>query len=270
MTALQLTLGSDTYDYKLAYVNDIIVHSTTFEFHLMYFDTAMSRQTRAGFTVNAGKCAFCNIEIAFLGHVIRQGVVSPDPRRTEAILNYLAPRNQRQLCQFLGTANYYHRFGVRYASYVAALLPLLKKGNKWNWSSESQKAFVKLRDKFANSIHLLQPEEKLSYTTNTDANGRAIGGLLMQTNRDGETQIVSTASRELTQTGGRYSVAEQELLAIVFALDKFRTYVFGYEVYLRTDNKDLSFSGKCALTSHRIARCRYTYLLHGTESFLRS
>jgi hypothetical protein len=56
----------------------------------------------------------------------------------------------------------------------------------------------------------------------------------------------STASRVLTQTEGRYSVAEQELLAIVFELDKFRTYVFGNEVHLRTDNKDLSFLDKCA------------------------
>jgi hypothetical protein len=76
----------------------------------------------------------------------------------------------------------------------------------------------------------------------------------MQTNRDGETHIVSTASRVLTQTERRYSVAEQELLAIVFALDRFRNYIFGCEVCLGTDNKALSFLGKCALTSNRIAR----------------
>jgi len=74
----------------------------------------------------------------------------------------------------------------------------------------------------------------------------------MQT--DDETHIVSTASRMLTQTERRYSVAEQEILTIVFALDKFRNYIFGYEVDLRTDNKALSFLGKCALTSNRIAR----------------
>jgi len=76
----------------------------------------------------------------------------------------------------------------------------------------------------------------------------------MQTNRDGEKHIVFTVSRVLTQTERRYSFAEQELLAIVFALDKFRNYIFGYEVYLHTDNKTLSFLGKCALTSNRLAR----------------
>jgi len=113
--ALQLTLGSDTYGYALAYVDYIIVHSPTFELHLKHLDTVLSRLTRAGFTVNAGKCNFYKIEIFFLGHVIRQGVVSPDPRRIEVILNYPAPRNQLQFRQFLGTANYHHRFVVNYA-----------------------------------------------------------------------------------------------------------------------------------------------------------
>jgi len=53
------------------------------------------------------------------------------------------------------------------------------KGSKWHWSSESQKAIVKLREKFANSIHLVQPDETLPYTTNTDASGRAIRDVLM-------------------------------------------------------------------------------------------
>ena len=75
----------------------------------------------------------------------------------------------------------------------------------------------------------------------------------MQTNEDSETHTVSTASQVLTRTERRYSVAERELMAIVFALDKFRNYIFGYEVYLHTDNKALSFLGKCALNSNRLA-----------------
>jgi hypothetical protein len=68
---------------------------------------------------------------------------------------------------------------VNYEDYVAPLLPLLKNGSKWHWSTESQKAFVKLREKFASSIHLVQPDETLPYIINTDASGRAIGGVLM-------------------------------------------------------------------------------------------
>jgi hypothetical protein len=94
----------------------------------------------------------------------------------------------------------------------------------------------------------------LPYIINTDASIRAITGALMRTDRDGETHVVSTASRVLTSTGRRYTVAEQELLAIAFSLEKFRLYVFGHEIQLNTDNTALSFLNKCALTSKRVAR----------------
>jgi hypothetical protein len=100
--------------------------------------------------------------------------------------------------------------------------------------------------------------------------------MLIQTNTEREMHIVSMASRVLTQTERQYSVTEQELLAIVYTLEKFRNYIFGHEVYLCTDNKALSFLNKCALTSNGIARWVMQiqeYNLHiqnirGTENFL--
>jgi len=65
---------------------------------------------------------------------------------------------------------------------------------------------------------------------------------------------VSTASRVLTLAEQRYSTCEQELLAIVYALRKFRIYVFRRKIMLYTDNKSLSFLRKCVLTSNRVAR----------------
>jgi hypothetical protein len=76
----------------------------------------------------------------------------------------------------------------------------------------------------------------------------------MQTNTQGETHLVSTASRVLSQTERLYSVAEQELLAIVYAIEKFRIFIYGIEVHLHTDNKALTFLSRCAMTSSRIAK----------------
>ena len=82
----------------------------------------------AGFTTNIDKCDFCMQEIKLLGHVVSDTQVKVDPERIAAILNYPAPRNQKQLRQFLGTCNYHHRFIINYADYFAPLLGLLKKG----------------------------------------------------------------------------------------------------------------------------------------------
>jgi hypothetical protein len=57
---------------------------------------------------------------------------------------------------------------------VVPLLPLLKKGSKWNWFPEYQRAFEELRARFAYSIHLIHPNKTLPYIINTDASLKAI------------------------------------------------------------------------------------------------
>jgi hypothetical protein len=147
--ALNLALGSGTCAYALCYVDDVTIHSPDFRSHIEHLKTVVGRLTAAGFTINAGKCNFCKTEITFLGHVISNGGVAPDRRRIEGILSYPPPKNQKQLRQFLGVCNYHHRFIINYADYVAPLLPLLKKGSKWKWTADLQKAFEVLRSKFA-------------------------------------------------------------------------------------------------------------------------
>jgi hypothetical protein len=104
---------------------------------------------------------------------------------------------------------------------VALLPPLLKMENKWRWTPDIQSAFETLRLKFADSIHLVHPDVTLAYSIDTDASNKAVGAVLKQTGRDNETLIVSIASRVLSPVDSRYSVAEKELMAIVYALEKF-------------------------------------------------
>ena len=169
----------------------------------------LRKLTEAGFTVNASKCSFCRTEISFLGHVITEKGVALCPKTIEAILIYPPPKNQKQLRQFLGVCNYHHTFIVGYANFNAPLLALLKKGTKWKWTPELQRALETLRAKFADNIHLVHPDVLLPHTINTDASGRKTEAVLMRTNEEGETFIVSTASRVLNRTEQRYSVAEQ-------------------------------------------------------------
>jgi hypothetical protein len=126
--------------------------------------------------------------------------------------------------------------------------------SKWKLTAHLQKAFEVLRSIFAHSVHLIHPDETLPYSINTDASSKAIGAVLMQTDRHGEKLLVSTASRVLSPAERRFTVAEHELLAIVYALEKFRIYICGHKVYLNTDNKALTFLSRCALTSSRVAR----------------
>jgi hypothetical protein len=142
---------------------------------------------------------------------------------------------------------------IQYAGYVAPLLGLLKKGAKWKWTPELQVAFETLRDKFANTIHLIQPNERMPYLIHTDASSKAIGALLMQKDLGGKMNIVSTASRVMNSAEKRYTMCEQELLAVVYALQKFRVHIYGSKIFVNTDNKALIFLQKCAIMSNQVA-----------------
>jgi vacuolar-type H+-ATPase subunit I/STV1 len=113
---------------------------------------------------------------------------------------------------------------------VAPFLSLLKQGAKWEWTEEKQDAFLRLRDSFARSIHLVHPRDDLPYAVYTYASKLGISSVLTQEGDSGETLVVSTASRVLAPIERRYSTCEQELLAVVYALQKFRIYAIGHAV----------------------------------------
>jgi hypothetical protein len=202
----------------VVYVYHILIHSPTFTEHPLHTDLVLDKLTSSGFTVNAAKCQFCKPAIKFLGHIISDKGVKADRERTEAILRYPVPKNQRQLRKFLGICNFHQQFILNYSSHVKPLLILLRKGNKWKWTDALQEAFETLRNKFAHSIQLIHPDEKKGWIINTDASGRAIGSVLLQGREDGGFSIVSTASRVLNQTQQRYTTCQKELLAIIYAL----------------------------------------------------
>jgi hypothetical protein len=193
-------------------------------------------------------------EIKFLGHIISDEKVKADRERTEAILRYYVPKKQRQLRKFLGICNFHQQFILNYSLYIEPLLILLRKGNKWRWTDALQQSFETLRAKFARSIQLVHPDEQKGWIINSDASSRAIGSVLLQERDDGGFNIVSTASRVLNQTEQRYTTCEKELLAVVYALQRSRIYIYGRKVTLFTDNKALSFSHRCVITSNRVAR----------------
>jgi hypothetical protein len=252
---LKKVLGSDVSSSICAYyVDDRVIFSKTFEEHLRHINLIFNKLTTAGFTINTLKCKFCQPQMNFLRHAIGPEATSADPQRIAAVLNYPAPRNKKQLRQFLGNCGFHNKFVINYADSVGTLSPTLEKWVKWKWTAQLQQSFEELRAQFANSIHLIHPKDELPYSIYTDASKLAIGALLMQTGQNGETYIFSTASRVLAATEQKYSTCEQELLAIVYALNKFRIYVVGHKILLRTDNKALSFLQKCTLTSNRIAR----------------
>ena len=85
--------GSSHIDFCLAYVDNVLVASSSFEEHKSYMHKLMRRFACCGVVLNKDKCAFGLSEITFLGHLVTQEGVKPLPQKVEAIENFLPPTN---------------------------------------------------------------------------------------------------------------------------------------------------------------------------------
>ena len=101
-----------------AYIDDVLIASSTPEQHLEDLHTVFERLSTHGIVINPNKCIFGVPELDFLGHHIDCNGITPLPEKVQAIRDFPQPQTQRQLCQFIGLVNFYHRFLPHCASTV--------------------------------------------------------------------------------------------------------------------------------------------------------
>ena len=103
------------------------------------------------------KCKFFQESVEFLGHVVSEEGISCDPKKLEAVTEWPAPTCVKEVRSFLGFASYYRSFGLGFSHIAAPLHELTKKGVKFQWSSQCQDAFDKLKERLVSSpVSLMQ------------------------------------------------------------------------------------------------------------------
>jgi hypothetical protein len=133
------------FEFVYHYLDDVVVYSESFEEHLKHLEIVLERLRSAGFTVRPEKVVFATQEISLLGHVISPAGVRIDPERTRAIRDFPPPRDVKGIRRFIGMVNFYHKFIPRLAEVAAPLNALRKKGVKFTWGKDQQKAFDMLK-----------------------------------------------------------------------------------------------------------------------------
>jgi hypothetical protein len=87
------------------------------------------------------KCHFCYPSLAFLGHIVGQGGLQPDPEKIQKIKDFPIPRNVTQIRATLGLFGYYRKFIKDFARHAKPLTMLLKKDQPFEWDTKQQNAF---------------------------------------------------------------------------------------------------------------------------------
>ena len=165
------------------------------------------------------------------------------------------PKTKKQVRAFIGLTGYYRDCIPNYAAKAEPLTDLTKKGqqNKVSWEQPQEKAFVTLKRELASEHILHLPDSAKPFVLRTDASDVGIGAVLMQ-DHDGKLFPVRYASRKLSTRECKYSTIERECLAIVWAIQKFRVYLYGREFVLQTDHQPLIYLNRAKFLNDRIMR----------------
>jgi hypothetical protein len=243
------------FPYVEIYLDDITVHSATFDEHIFHLRTVFVALANANLKVNAEKCTWFSRKIKLLGHVISKNHIAMDPAKIEAIKSRIPPTNVKQVQQYLGICNYYRRFIQDFSKIASPLFQLLQKDKKWEWTSEHQCAFDALKDKLVSYPILRHPVRNRTFWLHTDASGYALGAVLSQKDpEDDKEYVVAYASRMLKGAELHYGITEKECLAVVYAVKLFRIYLYGAKFNIVTDHSALNWLMSIKDPTGRLAR----------------
>ena len=241
-------------NFVAAYIDDLLVFSSSLQTHLDHLNRVMKRIREVGLKVNPSKCQFIRNEVEYLGHVITPEGLRPNDKLTTAIRDYTLPKNVRELKRFLGLASYYRRFVHQFSKVAQPLHRLTCKDTEFRWSDECQSAFERLKELLVTSPILAYPNFQRDFILETDASLQGLGAVLSQVQPDNRSHPIAYASRELTPAEKNYGITDLETLAVVWSISHFHYYLYGHRVTVYTDHSAVKSVLETSSPSGRHAR----------------
>ena len=223
-------------DFVAVYIDDILVFSPTLEQHLRHLKVVIERISEAGLKLKPTKCRFARNEVEYLGHLITPEGLKPNSNLVEAVQQFPIPTDVSGVRRFLGLASYYRRFIQNFARIAEPLRELTRKNVSFHWTKACEDAMKELQTKLTTAPVLAYPSFDRPYTVETDASISGLGAVLSQMQSDKNLHPVAYASRSLSAAERNYSVTELETLAVVWALTRFHSYLYGQSVTVITDH----------------------------------
>jgi hypothetical protein len=175
-----------------------------------------------------------------LGHQISERGVEVDRAKIEVIQQVPPPVNVKGVRSFLGHAGFYRRLIKDFSKIARALTALLVKDVPFDFDDQCMKSFKILNESLISAPIIQPPDWSLPFEIMCDASDFAVGAVLGQT-KDRKHHAIAYASKTLTGAQLNYATTEKELLAIVFAIDKFRSYLVGAKLIVYTDHAALKY-----------------------------
>ena len=231
--------------FAMAYLDDIMVRSPDMETHLKHLEIIFKRLEEHGMKIKESKCNFFREELQYLGHIISAQGIRPVPEKLESLKEMPAPKNPKEIKQFLGLAGYYRKFVPKFADVARPLVELTKDEVEFEWGETQERAFRILKDFLLKSPILRYPDPNLPYILFTDASKYAWGAVLTQEDPSEEKKML----HPITYVSGLFKGSQinwaaltKEAYAIYMSVKKLTYYITDADVTIRTDHLPLTLS----------------------------
>ncbi|KZS12015.1 Uncharacterized protein APZ42_023098 [Daphnia magna] len=224
----------------LVYLDDIIVYARDTKEHIRRLRLVLAALCKANLKLKLVKCRFGESAIIALGHKINADGISPDPGKVRAVQNFPTPPTTASRAEkvkfiksFLGLCSYYRRHIPGFAEAAKPLFDLTREKSLFIWTPTHQERFDKLKQMLADSATLAYPDPTAEFEIHPDACGYGVGGQ-------------------------NYSITEKECLTIIWAIKKFRQFIFGSPIRIVTDHHALCWLQSKTELAGRLARWAMT------------
>ncbi|XP_055309423.1 uncharacterized protein LOC129573155, partial [Sitodiplosis mosellana] len=223
----------------VVYLDDINIATETLREHEEILSEVLRLLAEAGLRLNFNKCRFAYREIEYLGYIVNENGMRPNDNHLKAIREYVVPTDAHAVQRCLGLFSYFRRFIYNFSTIAKPLTNLTKKNVKFEWTEECKDAFETLKNKLLEPPVLCIFDPKRETELHTDACTRGYGGMLLQKQKDNKFHPVAYYSKTTTEPESRYHSFELETLAIVNALERFKSLLEGIVFTVVTDCNSL-------------------------------
>ena len=243
--------------YTFGYLDDILIFSPNMNTHFAHLEIVFQRLREVNLKLKESKCNFLKRQIQYLGHFISGKGIEPIPEKLEAMKSIPAPRNPKEVKQFLGFVGYYRKFIPRFADISRSLTQLTKKDVPFEWTEQCDKAFHMLQHELLKQPILKYPDPAKPYIMFTDASKYAWACVLTQPYEEEIDGVMMTVNHPISYQSGLFKGSQinwaaltKEAYAIYMAVKKLIFFLADGGVLVYTDHKPLlKFMEKATLNA---------------------
>jgi hypothetical protein len=250
------------------YLDDLLVHATTWEEYLHNLRRVFQRLREFGVTLNPRKVKLGQREVEVVGHLISEHGIRFTDEKIEGLLSIVQPRTKTAVKQFIGLANYFRDHIRDLSKFLLPLQNLIPKYSKAQakevvvWTEEADIAFTSIRQaiKTLPTLYFISTDPTHTIVLETDACDIGIGAYLYQI-IDGNAHPIAFVSKALTEAEQRWATNTKEAYAIYYAFIKLAYLIRDVHFILRTDHQNLTYldAGEGKILRWKLAILEYDF-----------